>query len=158
MTSAAEPSPNWKTARKCCPDFPQGITRGSGFALNLRPPPANAYEQKAPVVEELRLLALKGMPDKLQHPSQHEQSRSVNPQALHEDARQQEDEREDDQGYAEGVAQPVDGMLVAARILRDPLLVSASAQHWLKIIAGGCGLRHCKEQTRSRSRCCSCSS
>jgi hypothetical protein len=41
------------------------MTVNSGFAVHLRPPPADTDEQKALVVKELRRFAFEGMIDEL---------------------------------------------------------------------------------------------
>src|SRR5262249_27529467 len=48
-------------------------------AAHLGPPPANANQEKTPIVEEFRLLALKGMPDELQDPAEDKKPRGVDP-------------------------------------------------------------------------------
>ena len=48
---------------------------------------------------------------------------------MDEDAEQKKQDREHDGWDAQGVAEPVDWMLMARGILRDPLLVGAVAQH-----------------------------
>ena len=45
-----------------------------GFALDFRPPPADAYEEETPVVEEFRGLAFEGVPDELEKPSEEKKS------------------------------------------------------------------------------------
>ena len=45
-----------------------------GFALDFRPPPADAYEEKTPVVEEFRGLAFEGVADELEKPSEKEET------------------------------------------------------------------------------------
>ncbi len=102
---------------------------GSHFAVHLGPPPAHAYEQEAPIVEELRRLAFEGVSDKLEDPSQNEEAESIGPQAMHKDAADKQQQRNQDGRDSERVARAVNRMLVAGRILFDPLLVAAVAQH-----------------------------
>jgi len=45
------------------------------------------------------------------------------------DASGKDRERQDNDGNSEGMAQPVDRMLMAACVLSDPLFVGASAKH-----------------------------
>jgi hypothetical protein len=101
----------------------------SGSAVDLRPPPTDTDEQKTPVLEELRRFALEGVPDKLEHPSKYEQGQPIPPQAVEEYAPEKKWEREQDNRNAQGVTNPVHGMLMAGGVLCNPLLVSAIAQH-----------------------------
>ena len=78
-------------------------------------------------MEELRRLALEGVSDKLQRPSEEEEGQSVDPQPMDKDGGQEKRKRDDNRGNAEGVTGPVYGMLMAACVLRDPLFVAASA-------------------------------
>jgi len=97
--------------------------------VNLRPPPAHSDEQESPVVEEFRRLAFEGVSDELKEPSDQEQSQAINPQPVHEDAGDKHRQGEKNRGNAEGMADAVHRISMARSVLRDPLLVSASAQH-----------------------------
>ena len=99
----------------------------SGFAVDFRPPPAHADEQEPPVAEEFRRFAFDGMTDELEDPSHHEQSQRVEPKPMEEEAGNKDCDREQNGGNAERVAEAVDGMLVAARVLCEPLIAGASA-------------------------------
>ena len=99
------------------------------LAVDLGPPPADAHEQKAPVLKELGRLALEGVADKLKNPADYKYSEGVGPQAMKEDAGQKKWDGEQNRRNAERVAGPVYGMLMASGVLRDPLLVGAVAQH-----------------------------
>ena len=101
----------------------------SGFAVDLGPPPADADEQETPVMEKFRGLALEGVADELENPSDKKQSEGVGPQAVEEDAAKKKRKREQDGRDAQSVAGAVHGMLVAGGVLRDPLLVGVVAQH-----------------------------
>jgi hypothetical protein len=101
----------------------------SGFAVHLGPPPAESDEQESPVTEKFWWLAFERVADKLENPSQHEQSQRVEPKAMNEKASEKDCEGDDYCRDAEGVAQAIDGVLVAARVLRDPLLAGAIAYH-----------------------------
>jgi hypothetical protein len=90
---------------------------GSGFALDLGPPPAGADEQETPVVEEFRGLAFEGMADELENPSGKEKTERVRPQAVEEEAGKKQWQREQDGWDAQGVAEPVHGMLVTGGVL-----------------------------------------
>ncbi len=78
-------------------------------------------------MEELRSLTLEGVSDELQRPSEEEEGKSVDPQPVDKDGGQEEHERDDNCRNAESMAGPVYRMLMAARVLRDPLFVRASA-------------------------------
>ena len=108
------------------PQFQSGL-RVSGFAVNLGPPPAHADEQKSPVVEKLRRLAFKGMTDELKDPSDDEQRQREPPEAVEEEPGGKDGYRKQNRGDAEGVAQAVDRVLMAGRVLGNPLLAGASA-------------------------------
>src|SRR6266446_2006249 len=115
---------------------PASVTRryhspadSSGFAVHLSPPPAHADEQKTPVVEEFRRLALESVADELENPSCEEQNQRVQPKAVEEDARYKKRDREQYGRYAQRVTDAVHWMLMTGTVLRDPLLVGASAQH-----------------------------
>src|SRR5215472_835398 len=114
---------------KCRFGFGKNIDGRSGAAAHLSPPPAHADQQKAPVVKELRLLALKDVARKLQDPAHNEQSGGVHPQPMNKDGRHTQRYGDHDQRNAEGMAHPVHRMRMAARVLCDPLFVGASAQH-----------------------------
>jgi hypothetical protein len=97
------------------------------FPLDLGPPPTNADEEEAPIAEEFRGLAFKGVADELEDPSDHEERQGVEPQAMEEKAGGEYRDRNQNRGNTEGVANTIYGMLVAARVLRDPLLAVAVA-------------------------------
>jgi len=103
--------------------------RRSGAAVNLGPPPSHADEQESPVLEELRRLPLKGMTDELKDPSGDEQNQRVPPQPVAQKSGGEEREREKNEWDTVGMAKPVDGMLVASGIFRDPLLAANSTKH-----------------------------
>lgn len=48
---------------------------------------------------------------------------------MEKNAGQKDDDGKKNQRYAESMAGAVDGMLVAGRVLTNPLLAAASAQH-----------------------------
>jgi len=99
----------------------------SGFSSHFGPPPARAYEQKPPIVKELRLFALKCVADELEYPPENKQARGIDPKEMNENTHDEEHQRDHDEGNAKGMAKPVHRMLMAARILRNPLFVAASA-------------------------------
>ena len=109
--------------------------------MNLSPPPAHADKQKTPVVEEFRRLAFERVPDELKNPSDQEQSEPVQPKSVEEDAGSKDWERQQDGRNAQRMTQPVHRMPMTGAVLRDPLLVGASAQHARDDITGGSALR-----------------
>lgn len=80
-------------------------------------------------MKEFRWLAFKGVADELKQPSDEEQSQAVDPQRVHEDTGDKQRQREENRRNAESMAYAVCRMLMARSVLRDPLLVGASAQH-----------------------------
>lgn len=102
----------------------------SGFAVHLGPPPAKADEQKSPVAEKFWRFALERVTDKLENPSQHEQSHRIQPETMNEKTGEKNCQRDNNRWDSEGVAQAIDGMLVAACVLRNPLFASAMAWHF----------------------------
>ena len=80
-------------------------------------------------MKEFRRLTLEGMADELKNPSQDEQTRRIQPQLVNENAGDKKWQRKQDSRNAQGVTDSVHRMLMTGTILRDPLLVSASAQH-----------------------------
>ena len=80
-------------------------------------------------MEEFRWLALKSMADELENPSDKKQSQRIPPQPVEEDAGNKNRDREQDGRDAQRVTHPVHRMLMTGSVLRDPLLVGASAQH-----------------------------
>jgi len=99
----------------------------SGSAANLSPPPADADEEESPVAEEFRWLAFEGVADELEDPSDYEERQRVEQKAMKEESSDRDCERKQNGRNAEGVADAIDGVLVASGILRDPLLVGAVA-------------------------------
>ena len=110
------------------------IGYGSGLSVDLGPPPADADEEESPVAEEFGWFAFEGVADELENPSDREESQGVEPQVMKEEASGEDCDREQDRWYAESVAEAIDRMLVAGRVLRDPLLAGAVAKHAEKII------------------------
>lgn len=80
-------------------------------------------------MEELRRLALEGMADELENPTDQEQSQPIQPQAVEEDAGYKNGDRKQDGRNAQGVTDAIHRMPMTGAVLRDPLLVAASAQH-----------------------------
>jgi len=78
-------------------------------------------------VKEFRRLALEGVADELEDPSDQEKGEGVEPQAMEENAGQEKHGRQKDERNPEGVAGAVDGMLMAGGVLGDPLLAGAVA-------------------------------
>jgi hypothetical protein len=80
-------------------------------------------------VEKFRRLALEGVADELENPSDDEQSQRVEPKPMQEDAGDKKRNRKQDGRDAQGVTDAVYRMLMTGAVLRNPLLVVASAQH-----------------------------
>jgi len=109
----------------------------SGLAANFGDPPANADEEKSPVVKELGWLAFEGVADELENPSDDEEDCSVGPEIVTKDSGDENAERNEDGRDAKRVTEAVDGMLMAGRVLRDPLLVGLVAEHAGMILQRG---------------------
>ena len=80
-------------------------------------------------MEEFRRFAFEGMADELENPSDEEQSQRVQPQAVEENAGDKKQDREQDGRNAQRMTGAVHRMPMTGAVLRDPLLVAASAQH-----------------------------
>jgi len=80
-------------------------------------------------VEEFRRLALKGVADELENPSDKEQRDAIEPQVMEKDASNEDRDRQQDGRNPQRMTESVYGMPMAGAVLRDPLLVGASAQH-----------------------------
>lgn len=80
-------------------------------------------------MKEFRRLAFERVPDELNNPSDQEQSERVQPKSVEEDAGDKNGERKQNGRNAQRMTQPVHWMPMTGAILRDPLLVGASAQH-----------------------------
>ena len=80
-------------------------------------------------MKELRRLPLKGVTDELENPSREEQGDCINPQPVRKDAGDKERHREQNNRNAQRMTDAVHRMPVTGAVLRDPLFVSASAQH-----------------------------
>ncbi len=95
--------------------------------MNLCPPPADADEEEAPVRKKFWGLAFEGMADELENPSNDKEGEGIGPQAMNEDAGKKKWDGEQNRRYAQRVAEAVYGMLMAAGVLCNPLLVGAVA-------------------------------
>lgn len=78
-------------------------------------------------MEEFWRLAFEGVADELEGPTDQEQRERIDPQTVEKNAGDEDRERKQNGGNAQSVAQPVYRMLVTGSVLRDPLLVGASA-------------------------------
>jgi len=96
-------------------------------AADFGPPPADADEEESPVVEEFWFFAFEGVADELENPSEYKKSQGVGPEAMHENAGDEDADRQKNQRDAQGVAGAVHRMLMAGGVLRDPLLAGAVA-------------------------------
>jgi len=78
-------------------------------------------------VKELGRLAFEGVADELENPSDHKKHGRIEPQVMEEEAGDKDRDGYENGGNAECMAGPVDWVLMAARVLRDPLLAGAVA-------------------------------
>jgi len=98
-------------------------------SAHFGPPPAHSYQQIAPVVKKFRLFPLKRMPNELENPTQDKQAKSIGPKRMKEDCRDAQHSGKHNHRDAKAVAEAIDGMRVAACVLRNPLFVGASTEH-----------------------------
>lgn len=80
-------------------------------------------------MKKFRRLAFKIMADELKNPTDHKQRERHGPPAGDENRGDKEYDGERDHGNAERVAETIDGMLMALRILRDPFGHGFIAEH-----------------------------
>lgn len=80
-------------------------------------------------MKEFRRLAFKGMANELKNPSDQKEREPVKPQAMNENAGEKKRQRHQDCRDAQGMAQPVHRMLMAGRVLSNPLLARAMSKH-----------------------------
>ena len=80
-------------------------------------------------MEKFGRLAFKGVPDELEDPSGSKEDGGVEPEVVKKKASYKKYQGNKDRRNTQGVAGPVDRMLMAARVLRDPLLACTPAQH-----------------------------
>ena len=78
-------------------------------------------------MKKLRRFSLDGVAGKLKEPSCHEEAQRSSPQPVNPWRQHEKRQRQHDEGYTQGVADPVDRVLVAAAILWDPLVPASSA-------------------------------
>ena len=74
-------------------------------------------------MEKFRRLAFKGVTNKLENPSGDKKDGGVEPEVAKEKASEEKCQRNKDRGDTQSVAGAIDWMLMARRILRNPLLV-----------------------------------
>src|SRR5262245_17726632 len=117
----------------------------SGSPSHLGRPPAQADQEKTPVVEKLRRLSFKRVADELEHPADQEERQRDGPEPGDEKRRHDQHERDHDQRDAQRVAEAIHRMLMAGRVLRDPLIPGFSAQH-------KCSLRERRFERRALRR------
>jgi hypothetical protein len=98
-------------------------------------------------VKKFRFLVFKCVANELERPSQNEKHQRVEPQPMNEDATDKQRDRNQDRRNSQGMAHPVYGMLMAARILCNPLFVSTPAKHGGLMIHGT--IRTCRVERPS---------
>jgi len=105
------------------------FAKSLGLPTHLRCPPSRSHQQKSPVLQKLRRLPFNRMPNKLQQPSKTEQPDSHPQQSVPHNRRQQHRQRQKNDRYPKRMRQPVQRMLMALRIFRNPALPTSSSQH-----------------------------
>ena len=78
-------------------------------------------------MEELRRLSFKCVADELEDPPDDKQCQGNPPEAMREESCYEDSKGKQNRGDTQSVAQAIDGMLVAGRVLLNPLLAGASA-------------------------------
>ena len=96
------------------------------LAGHFRHPPAGAYEEEAWVFEEFRGFAFDGVADELERPADDEERDRRGPEAMPEDGREEQRQRQDDERNSESVAEPVQRMLMALCVFADPTVPASS--------------------------------
>ena len=92
---------------------------------HLRQPPADAHKQKSPVLQKLRRLAFERVSDELKQPADDEESAGYPERQAQPDCERHKYQRQHDQRNAQCVAGAIERMLMAARVLPDPLVPGA---------------------------------
>ncbi len=87
-------------------------------------------------MKKLGLFVFERVTDELERPSRQEKHKRIKPQPVNENAEKEQAERNQNGRYPPGMAYPVHRVLMAAGILRNPLFVSAVAQHGDLMIHG----------------------
>src|SRR5690242_1610261 len=70
------------------------------------------------------------MADKLENPSDDEETESIEPESMKKESSDSQRNRDENRGNSERVAGAISRMLMAAGVLGDPLFGSAVAEHW----------------------------
>lgn len=107
------------------------LPSGLRSAVNFRPPPTNSDKKKTPVAEEFRWLAFECVADELENPSDHEEGegQGEDPETVIENPDDENGKRNQNGGNTKGVAHTIHRVLVATRVLLDPLLAGPISEH-----------------------------
>jgi hypothetical protein len=109
------------------------------FASHFGKPPAEADEEKTPVLKELGRLALNGVADELEDPADDEKADGEHPEAGMPEDEWDHQDAERDHGDADGVTDAIDRVLVAVGVLADPIIPASVSEH---DAPPGCNLVH----------------
>ena len=96
---------------------------------HLRHPPSRPHQQKSPVLQKLRRFSFDRVPHKLQQPPKAKQPDSHPKQLVPHNRSQQHRQRQNNNRYPNRMRQPVQRMLMALRVLRNPAIPTSSAKH-----------------------------
>ena len=99
------------------------------FAADFGCPPAGSDQEEAPVFEELRRLAFDSVTEELKSPAAYEECDAGPEQAMPEDAREQDGQREHDEWNAKGVSEPIQRVLMALCVFVYPTVPTAACKH-----------------------------
>src|SRR5262249_41875014 len=106
-----------------------------------------------PVRKELGRLTFEGVPDKLEYPSNGEQPERDGPQTVEENCGDGNEKRHEDERDADRMTEAVDWILMACRVLRDPLVPGTVTEHAALCGSIGRGMSHVKGSFPCASLC-----
>ena len=79
-------------------------------------------------MEELRRLSFEGVANELEKPAGQEQAQGQSPQAVNKQRQDENRKRQQNGWNAQRMASAIDGVLMTARVARDPLLAGMASQ------------------------------
>jgi len=80
-------------------------------------------------MKEFWRLALNRVTDELEDPADGEQHCRHRPEAAHEHRDDEQRNRQRDERNTQRVTEPIDGVLMTARVLRDPVIPGLAGKH-----------------------------
>jgi hypothetical protein len=116
-------------------EAPTTFVKSLGLPTHLRCPPARPHQQKSPILQKLRRLSFNRVSHKLQQPPKAKQPHSHPQQSVPHNRCHQHRQRQHNNRNPKRMRQPVQRMLMALRILRDPALPTSSGKHGATILS-----------------------